>query len=276
MFAQPIRYGVASTVFPGTTSPAADAGVPGAPRNLSGTVMNAGQIDLDWDAPTSDGGSEITGYRIVMATGTGTLPADGTGAATADPDFTLPNTVVTIDTEDDTTSHPLMGLPSLTTWQIAVYALNASGADGTTVPSATAAGPITLTTVEFEAPSPPVGLLAESARNSNLLSRNQRGVLVLWNKPADPVGAQITGYEIQWKEDKEDEEYASLTIEAGNELRTHHTHDDDPDENEVRLYQVRSVANSTFDTPTAANALKSEWAEIRYPADTMMAPARRC
>ena len=268
VFAQPLTRGGASGVFGGTTSAASAAAAAGAPTDLRGTVVNPGQIDLEWTAPEEDGGSEITGYRIVMATGTGTLPLGGSTATVTPIDFTAANATVTIDTKGDGTSYSLMGLSSLTTWQIAVYTLNASGAQGATVNSATSAGPITVTTTEFDAPAPPIGLLSEAARNSNLTSRNQRGVLLLWNAPEPPAGAQITGYEIQWKEYKEGEEYASLVIPSGTDLRTHQTHAVDPKEGEVRVYQVRSLANSTFDEAPPANVVKSDWVTVRYPADT--------
>ena len=262
VFAQPLRRAVASSIFAGTAAASSAAAAPGAPTDLQGTVVNAGQIDLEWIAPEEDGGSEITGYRIVMATGAGVLPvADST--ATATPDFTAVDATVTIDTDDDGTSYSLMGLSSLTTWQIAVYALNSEGT------SAASAGPITLTTTEFGAPAPPIGLLVEEARNSNLAGRNQRGVLLLWNAPEPPDGAAITGYQIQWKEDMEGEDYSSLTITDANTLRTHHTHADDPEEDEVRLYRVRTVANSSFDNALEVNELMSDWVEVRYPASTL-------
>ena len=267
VFAQPLSRGVAPAVFGGTTSPASAATAPGAPTDLRGTVVNPGQIDLEWTAPEEDGGSEITGYRIrVAAAGTALPNAAPTVDATETLAFTAADATAIIDVKADMTSYSLMGLPSLTTWQIDVYAQNASGTTPPTVNSATPAGPITLTTTEFDTPAPPIGLLAEEARNSNLAGRTKRGVLLLWNAPEPPIGAMLTKYEIQWKEDKEGEEYADLTIPTNTDLRTHQTHGPpDPREDEVRMYRVRSVANSTFADAPAGNALMSEWVEVRYP-----------
>ena len=40
------------------------ATVPGAPQHLSVTHRDTGLLDVYWEAPASDGGSEITGYRV--------------------------------------------------------------------------------------------------------------------------------------------------------------------------------------------------------------------
>ncbi|WP_197054497.1 fibronectin type III domain-containing protein, partial [Nitrosococcus oceani] len=38
---------------------------PSAPRNLSATVISSSQIDLIWNAPSNNGGTPITGYKIL-------------------------------------------------------------------------------------------------------------------------------------------------------------------------------------------------------------------
>ena len=80
VFAKPPRHGQASDVFSGTAAGASAVTVPGAPTDLKETVINAGQINLEWTTPESDGGSPITGYRIVVATLAGTLPSGGSTA----------------------------------------------------------------------------------------------------------------------------------------------------------------------------------------------------
>ena len=47
---------------------AAPANVPGVPTGLTAAPNGQTQIDLSWTAPSSDGGSEITGYRIEVST----------------------------------------------------------------------------------------------------------------------------------------------------------------------------------------------------------------
>ena len=46
------------------TIEANDPEEPGAPKNLEATAVGQTQIDLRWEPPDDDGGSEITGYRI--------------------------------------------------------------------------------------------------------------------------------------------------------------------------------------------------------------------
>ena len=48
-------------------------------------------------------------------------------------------------------------------------------------------------------PGAPTHLSAESALDSNFASTGARGVMVIWNAPADPAGAKVSGYEIQRK-----------------------------------------------------------------------------
>src|SRR5207249_11911803 len=45
--------------------------LPSAPQNLQATP-GVGNVALTWDAPSSDGGSPITGYKIYRSTSSGT------------------------------------------------------------------------------------------------------------------------------------------------------------------------------------------------------------
>ena len=49
-------------------TPTAANTVPTAPRDLNATAVGDTRINLSWDAPSSDGGSAITGYRIEVST----------------------------------------------------------------------------------------------------------------------------------------------------------------------------------------------------------------
>ena len=67
------RAGVILRLAVGGT-PNNTAGVPGAPRNLAATSTSSTQVELNWDAPSANGGAEITDYEIRHAQGS-TVPA---------------------------------------------------------------------------------------------------------------------------------------------------------------------------------------------------------
>ena len=46
-------------------------------------------------------------------------------------------------------------------------------------------------------PMMPANLTAEASRDTNVAGVGNRGVLLLWNAPADPDGAKVTGYKIE-------------------------------------------------------------------------------
>ena len=270
VFAHPIRRGLASNVSPAATPTTPAQTVPEKPMNLTGTVVNAGQIDLDWDAP-KDGGDPITTYHVHLAPTTGTLDpagaltdtdsvADGVQPPT---DFEA-GTAAVLDTKSADTMYSLKGLRSQQTWQIAVVAHN--GQTGTNVLSDI----IIVTMPVFEQPAMPVGLVAESAIDSNLLTRSKRGVLLIWNHPAAPDGAEINKYEIErMVNDGDFEDLVTLDAATGatDPLSTFYTDASEPKDDEIRAYRVRTVAKATTATD-AAQEIKSDWATVRYPADT--------
>jgi hypothetical protein len=63
-----VGYGVSSP----STEGVAPGSVPSAPANL-GATASIGQVELNWSAPTDDGGFTITGYNVYRAVGSGTL-----------------------------------------------------------------------------------------------------------------------------------------------------------------------------------------------------------
>ena len=58
--------------FSNTARATTEATVPGVPRSLDAEADGTSRIELSWRAPTSDGGSRITGYRIEVSEDGGT------------------------------------------------------------------------------------------------------------------------------------------------------------------------------------------------------------
>ena len=82
---------------------------PGAPTGLTATAMSSTQIDLSWNAPATDGGRDITGYRIEVST-------DGNAWSE-----------LVADTESPDVRYEHTGLAASTTRHYRVSAINAIG-----------------------------------------------------------------------------------------------------------------------------------------------------
>ena len=98
-----------------------------APTGLTATAVGRDRIDLSWTAPTDDGGSAITGYRIESS-------ADGSAGWTD----------LVADTGSDATTYSHTGLMPNTTFHYRVSAINGEGASD---PS----GAATATTADYPA-----------------------------------------------------------------------------------------------------------------------------
>ena len=136
-------------------------GAPSPPTSLTAAADGPTEIDLSWTAPTSDGGSGITGYKIEVSDDGGTNYSD-----------LVPDT----GTTDITYSHT--GLASNTTRHYRVSAINAigTGPASNVATVTTSAGP----------PRKPTGLM---------VTEGHRAVKLDWTAPADDGGSPITGYE---------------------------------------------------------------------------------
>jgi len=136
------------------------ATVPGTPTGLTATAGN-GQVALSWTAPSSDGGSAITGYDIYEGT--------SSGGESSTP---VNSSAIT------GTSYTVTGLTDGTTYYFTVVAINNVG---TSTPasevSSTPAG----------APSAPTGLTATPGNGQVVLS---------WTAPSSDGGGVIEGYDI--------------------------------------------------------------------------------
>lgn len=141
---------------------AATASVPTAPRSLKVTTSDKTSLALTWTAPSSNGGSAITGYRVrwedgiwkeVWATGT---------------------------------SYTITGLAPNTSYNIEVVAVNAIGSSS----AATIAGKTSADSTSGTAK------VAPKSVTSLKLVKKEKKVQISW---AAPSGSTVTGYTIQVK-----------------------------------------------------------------------------
>jgi len=142
--------------------------VPQAPTGLTANTISSSQINLSWTAPSNNGGSAITGYKIAQSTNGGstwsTLVAN-TGASS--------------------TTYSNTGLTAGTTYTYRVSAINSVG---TSTPSVTASATTTSNT-NLTVPQPPTGL------TSSVVSSSQ--IHLSWTAPSNNGGSAITGYKIE-------------------------------------------------------------------------------
>ena len=134
---------------------------------------------------------------------------------------------------------PSSALLGATTYRYRVYAIN-EASDGSNGATPTTYSPdsddIPDKTHASMKPVAPAMLSAEQAKDSNFVSNQDRGVLIMWTGPADPDGAKVSGYEIQRKVN--DGEF--LLLGEWSNRTTHYTDTAPPGTDEVRMYQVRA------------------------------------
>ena len=179
-----VGTGVASDVDSATTAPA----VPDMPTRLSAVANGTSQIDLSWDAPADDGGSDITGYRIEVS---------DNGTAWRN---------LRSDTQSDATEYSHTGLNPGTTRHYRVSAINAAG---TGDPSDAASA-----TTDPTIPDPPTDLAAAAD--------GQTRIRLSWTAPAYDGGARVSAYRIEFSADSADT-WTELSSSTGSS-RTAFTH----------------------------------------------------
>ena len=141
------------------------ATAPDAPTDLSATADGQTAIDLSWTAPASDGGTEITGYRIEVS-----------------PNGTSNWTNQVANTGNANTSYSHTGLSPGTTRHYRVSAINTAGIGA-------ASNVDDATTDAATAPTAPRSLTA-NASGQTIINLN-------WTAPASNGGADISGYRIE-------------------------------------------------------------------------------
>jgi hypothetical protein len=143
-------YGVSGPITPATT--------PGAPT-IGTTTAGDTSVTVRWTAPTSTGGSPITGYQVTPYIGTAAqAPVSVAGTATS--------TVVS-------------GMTNGTAYTFRVAAVNVMGTGAQSAASAA--------TTPFGVPGAPTGAAAVAGNQSLYLT---------WSAPASNGGSAITGYTV--------------------------------------------------------------------------------
>jgi len=137
-------------------------GPPDTPSGLAATAGNV-QVTLAWTAPTSDGGSSITGYKVERSTDAG-----------------VTWTVLTASTGSSSTSYTATGLTNGSAYAFRVSAVNAVGT-GTASATASATPDVV--------PGAPTSVATTSTHAEATVS---------WVAPASNGGTAVTGFTVAW------------------------------------------------------------------------------
>ena len=134
---------------------------PGQPTGLSATESST-QVELSWSAPSSDGGSAVTGYKVERSTNSG-----------------LTWTTVVADTGSTSTSSTVSGLTNGTSYAFRISAVNAAG---------TGTGSSTVTATPRTTSDAPTGLAG---------TPGDQQVTLAWTAPSGSGGTVVTGYRVE-------------------------------------------------------------------------------
>ena len=153
--------------FSNTARATTEATVPGTPRSLDAEADGTSRIELSWRAPTSDGGSRITGYRIEVS-------EDG-GARWED---------LVANSHNTRTTYVHTGLEPATRRHYRVSAINRIGVSR--------ASRVVSAITDATVPDAPTGLTATAVTATQ--------IDLFWLAPAYDGGAPVTGYRIEVSE----------------------------------------------------------------------------
>ena len=136
---------------------------PAPPTGVDITTEGNGELTVGWTAPTENGGSDITGYKVQWKSGTQSF---GTARST-------------LTADGAATSYTIPSLTNGTEYTVRVLAVNSVG---------DSAASNTDTGTPSTTPSAP----------TNVLASGNAELTVTWDAP-DDGGSAITGYTVQWK-----------------------------------------------------------------------------
>ncbi len=220
----------------GTMSP---AGAPTAPTGLTATAVGANRIDLEWNTPSSMGGSDIEGYKIEWS-------ADGNA----------PWTEETANTGNTDTTYSDTGLDSETTRHYRVSAIN----DTLTGPVSNVAH----ATTEAGVPGTPTALSA-TARDADPAD-GETEIALSWTEPGEMGDSDISGYRIEWSADG-NEPWMELEATTGSTATTYI--DDELPSETTRHYRVSAVNDQGAGGPSNTDSATTD--DIEGPVLTAAA-----
>jgi titin len=142
---------------------------PGSPTGLGATAISPTQVNLSWTAPSNNGGSPITGYKIEVKSGSGSYSN------------------LVSNTGNTATAYSHTGLTTGTTYTYRVSAINSIGTSAAS--SETSATPTSSSSSSV--PSAPTGLVATASSATQ--------VNLSWAAPSSNGGFAISGYKIEFK-----------------------------------------------------------------------------
>ena len=189
-------------------------GIPGLPQNLTATAAGPSVIELDWDAPASDGGNAITHYEVRVSADAGVSWGTPLTAAQS--------------------SYQHTGLPAGTTRHYRVRARNATGPGRWT-------SAVSATTSTGTPPGPPRSLTA-TADGSSVIELS-------WSAPVSTGSSAITGYRIEWSSTRTGGTWSDLVANTGSTRTTYRDAGLEP--NTSRYYRVSAI--NSFGTGTPSN-----------------------
>ena len=194
------------------TTPA--TGILGVPRNLRVTADGPSVINLDWDAPSSDGGSAITGYRIEWS-------ANGRA----------PWSFLVTTSQ---TNYRQTGLSAGTTRHYRVRAENTANRSGPWTE------PESATTSTGTPPGVPRDLRATAVGSS--------AIELSWSAPRSPGSSAIIGYRIESSSTRTGG-WSDLVANTDDTRTTYRHTGLDP--NTTRYYRVSAINSFGTGTPSA-------------------------
>ena len=207
---------------------------PSAPTDLSAIADGSTQIDLSWNAPASDGGAAVTGYKIEVSENGGTTWTD-----------------LAADTGDTATTYTHSGLDPGTTRHYQVSAINTAGT-GT-------ASNVAHATTDAAPPEAPAGLSATASAPDQ--------IDLAWSAPANDGGSAITGYRIESSPDGSSS-WSDLVADTNSDATAYF--DTSLSAGTTRHYRVSAINSagtsdpSNIDSATtpAAGALTASFADL--------------